>query len=296
MWQPAVLWTTFCVAVATSAWAAHAATSQTQVVAAEKVYGDVAAQIGGASVSVRSILSNPDQDPHLFEASPSVARALTHATITISNGAGYDPWMNRLLAATPQTRRREIVVARLVGAGPGANPHLWYDPRTMRTVAVAFTAALDAADPAGKAAHDAGRDHFLASLAPIAARIAAIRARDTGIAVTATEPVFGLMAARLGLAMRNQRFQVAVMNDVAPGAAEVADFEHDLRQHRVRLLLYNKQASDTAARRLLAIAHDAKIPVVGVNETEPGGMDYQSWMLSELDAVGQALSAPPAAR
>ena len=294
MWQPAVLWTTLCLAV--SAWAAPAAMAQTRVVAAENVYGDVAAQIGGASVTVRSILSNPDQDPHLFEATPSVARALSHATITISNGAGYDPWMNRLLAATPQSGRREIVVARLVGAEPGANPHLWYDPRTMRAFAVAFTAALDAADPAGKAAHDVGCDRFLASLAPITAQIAAIRARDAGFPVTATEPVFGLMAARLGLAMRNQRFQVAVMNDVAPSASEAAEFERDLRQHRVRLLLYNKQASDSAARRLLAIAHDAKIPVVGVNETEPRGMDYQRWMLSELDAVGQALSAAPTAR
>lgn len=295
MWQPAVLWTTLCLAVAVP-WGAHATTPRTQVVAAENVYGDVAAQIGGASVTVRSILSNPDQDPHLFEASPSVARALSHATITISNGAGYDPWMNRLLAATPQTGRREIVVARLVGAGPGANPHLWYDPRTMRAFAVAFTAALDAADPAGKAAHDAGRDRFLASLAPIDAQIAAIRARDSGIPVTATEPVFGLMAARLGLTMRNQRFQVAVMNDVAPGPSEVAGFERDLRQHRVRLLLYNKQASDSAARRLLAIADDAKIPVVGVSETEPRGMDYQRWMSSELDAVGQALATAPGAR
>ncbi|WP_428390275.1 metal ABC transporter solute-binding protein, Zn/Mn family [Lichenicoccus sp.] len=295
MWRLPSLWLALLVGAACTApiCATHAASPQTHVIAAENVYGNVAAQIGGASVTVRSILSNPDQDPHLFEASPSVARALSHATMTISNGAGYDPWMDRLLAATPKPGRRNIVVARLVGAGPGANPHLWYDPRTMRAFAVAFTAALDAADPAGKAAHDDGRDRFLASLGTIAAKIAAIRARDSGTPVTATEPVFGLMATRLGLVMRNPRFQVAVMNDVAPGASEVAEFERDLRQRRVRLLLYNRQASDSASRRLLAIARDAAIPVVGVSETEPRGMDYQHWMLSTLDAVGDALSATP---
>ncbi len=56
------------------------------VVAAENFYGDVATQIGGGDVSVTSILSNPDEDPHLFEASPSVARAISGAKILIASG------------------------------------------------------------------------------------------------------------------------------------------------------------------------------------------------------------------
>ena len=50
-----------------------------------------------------------------------------------------------------------------------------------------------------------------------------------GTPVTATEPVFGYMAAALGLTMLNQRFQLAVMNDTEPSARDVAAFEHDLR-------------------------------------------------------------------
>jgi zinc/manganese transport system substrate-binding protein len=98
------------------------------------------------------------------------------------------------------------------------------------------------------------------------------------------------MATALGLEMRNQRFQLAVMNSAEPHASDVAAFEHDLRTRAVRLLLYNSQVVDPAAKRLIAIAGHAKIPIVGVTETEPPGQHYQDWIMNELQAVGRALS------
>ena len=64
-----------------------------QIVAAENFYGDLAAQIGGNHVAVTSILANPDEDPHLFESTPSTARTLATADIVLYNGAGYDAWI-----------------------------------------------------------------------------------------------------------------------------------------------------------------------------------------------------------
>src|SRR5437764_546039 len=101
-------------------WAAQPVT----IVAAENFYGDVARQIGGPNVKVTSILSNPDQDPHLFEASPSVARSLSGARIVIYNGIDYDPWMEKLLGAARSSDRQAIVVADLVGKKSGDNPHI----------------------------------------------------------------------------------------------------------------------------------------------------------------------------
>ena len=102
------------------------------IVAAENFYGDIAQQIGGPTVKVTSILSNPDTDPHLFEASPSVARSLSDAQIVIYNGIDYDPWMADLLDASKAPDRKSIVVADLIGKKSGDNPHIWYDPVTMR--------------------------------------------------------------------------------------------------------------------------------------------------------------------
>src|SRR5260221_3995264 len=84
-----------------------------KIVAAENFYGDVAKQIGGDAVEVTSILSNPDQDPHLFEASPSVARDVSAARIVVYNGVDYDPLLEKLLTASPSPARQAIVVGRL---------------------------------------------------------------------------------------------------------------------------------------------------------------------------------------
>jgi zinc/manganese transport system substrate-binding protein len=271
----------------------HAAAQPLTIVAAENFYGDVARQIAGPAAQVTSILSNPDQDPHLFEASPSVARQLAAAAIVIYSGADYDPWMAKLLAATHAPNRRVIVVADLLDRKPGDNPHFWYDPPTMPTYAKALAVTLNQRDPPHKAEYDQRLQAFLTSLEPLQAKISEMHTRFQGTPVTATEPVFGYMATALGFTMRNQRFQLAVMNDTEPRASDVAAFEDDLRRRRVRILFYNSQATDTAAQRLVAIAHQSNVPVVGVTETEPPGKTYQQWIADQLDAVAYALTNHP---
>lgn len=268
---------------------AAAQTAKLQVVAAENFYGDVIKQIGGANVSVTSILSNPDQDPHLFEASPKTARALQHANLVVYNGADYDPWMGKLLAASKNATRKTIVVADLVGKKPGDNPHLWYDPATIPAAALAISAALGAADPSHKADYDANLAGFLASLKPIEVKVAALRAQYKGVPVTATEPVFGYMSDAIGLEMRNLRFQLATMNDTEASATDIAAFENDLRKRQVKVLIYNSQAEEPMTKRMLKIAKDASVPTVSVTETQPAGKTFQQWMLAQLDALGAAL-------
>lgn len=260
------------------------------IVAAENVYGDVTQQLAGGRVTVRSIMSNPDQDPHLFEASPSVARLLSDADIVIYNGAGYDPWVTKLLSASHAPNCTIIVVAQLVRKVPGDNPHLWYDPATMPVFAKALAATLEQRDPAHHAEYDESLHRFLDTLQSVQVKIQAIRAKFAGAPVTATEPVFGYMAAALGLRIFDERFQIAVMNGAEPRASEIATMEDGLRSHRVHLLLFNSQANDPAAQRMVGIARRSHVPVVGVTETEPPGRTYQQWMADQLDAVERALS------
>lgn len=280
-----VLGTLFGIVAAIST--AHA--GPVNIVAAENFYGDVAGQIGGPDVSVTSILNNPDEDPHLFEVSPSVARSVSAASIVVYNGIGYDPWMEKLLTAARAPGRKAIVVADLAGRKPGDNPHIWYDPHTMPALAKALCAMLIADDPAGKAGYEQRLARFTASLAPIEAHIDRLRRRLAGTPVTATEPVFGYMFAALGMRVRNGAFQLAVMNNTEPSASDTAAFETDLKTHRVKLLVYNSQASDPIAARMRDLATASGIPVVGASETEPPGKTYQQWMAGELDAVDRAL-------
>ncbi|KUM04145.1 cation ABC transporter substrate-binding protein [Chromobacterium sp. F49] len=265
---------------------AHAAVN---VVAGENFYGDVAQQIGGSHVRVTSILSNPDQDPHLFEASASTAKALSDARLVVYNGIDYDPWMDKLLSAAKAPQRKTVVAGELLKRKTGDNPHLWYDPATMPAVAKAIASGLESADPAHKADYDHNLQHFLASLQPLNAKVQALRGKYAGKPVTATEPVFGYMAEALGLKMRNEKFQLAVMNNTEPAASDIAAFENDLKTHAVNVLFYNSQASDQSAKRVQKVARAAKVPVVGVTETAPAGKHYQEWMLSQLNSLDKAL-------
>jgi zinc/manganese transport system substrate-binding protein len=280
------------VAFAASLTIAFAGDGRIDVVAAENIYGSVAQEIGGDRVSVTSILNNPDQDPHLFEVSPAIIRQIAAAQIVIYNGADYDPWIEKPLKLTARSGRVAIVAANLMDRKAGDNPHLWYDPATMPAVESALAAALAAADPAHKDDYAARLKIFLASLAPLNDKIAAIRAKYAGTPVTASEPVFGPMADALELKMANERFQLAIMNDTEPSARDVAAFERDLKIRKVRVMFYNKQASNKVVARLVDLARAANIPVVGVTEIAPSGVSYRDWMLMQLDETQRALAGP----
>src|SRR3982075_4401897 len=120
-----------------------------QVIAGENFWGSIAAQLGGSHVSVTSIVTNPNTDPHEYESSATDARAFATADYVILNGAGYDDWGQKLLAGNPSQSRKVFTVADLLNKKAGDNPHFWYNPNWVEQVADKITAdyqALESAD------------------------------------------------------------------------------------------------------------------------------------------------------
>jgi len=262
-----------------------------RIVAAENFYGDIASQLAGPHARVASVLRNPDADPHLFETDVATARAVAEADLVIYNGLNYDVWMVRLLAGTRAPHRRVLEAASVLRQPPAdGNPHIWYDLDAVEALARAIAGELQQIDPAQEASYAARLRRFSASLRPLRAEIARLRARYAGTPVAATEPVANDLAAALGLQMRERRFQLAEMNATEPSASDTAAFERALKMRSVRVLIYNRQVTGGAVTRLLRIARAAGVPVVGVTETEPAGLDYQHWMLGQLRALEGALS------
>ncbi|MFM2485543.1 metal ABC transporter solute-binding protein, Zn/Mn family [Celerinatantimonas yamalensis] len=257
------------------------------IIAAENFYADVAKQVGGEYVSVSSILSNPDDNPHLFEASPTIAKSIAQAKIAIYSGIGYDSWMSKLLAG--HSHLTIIDVASLIGRQDGDNPHIWYDPHTMLTFALAIKQQLIRLDPAHQASYQHNWQQFVASMHPILTDIDSLRQRYAGTEVTATEPVFGYMFAELGFKVRNLGFQMAVMNDTEPSISQMKGLHNDLIEHKVAFLLYNLQVSDPMTEQLKTLAQTHKVAIVGATETMPKGIHYQQWLKQELDAVQKVL-------
>ncbi len=134
-------------------------------VGAESQYADVIQQVGGKYVQASAIMSNPNTDPHTFEASAATGRLVNAAQLVVQNGLGYDSFMDTLENAVPDSGRRTIVVQKLLGRPDSTpNPHLWYDPATMPAVAAAVAEDLAAIQPSHAAYFKANAKAFTHSL------------------------------------------------------------------------------------------------------------------------------------
>ncbi|MGB6489119.1 MAG: zinc ABC transporter substrate-binding protein [Steroidobacteraceae bacterium] len=272
-----------------SAWAAGAI----HAVGVENEYADVIAQIGGQYVRVTAIVTDPNTDPHSFEASPAIAREIAAASLLVRNGVGYDSWVERILAATPGTTRKVIDVQRLLRLPDSTpNPHLWYGPNTMPAVAKAIAAELAALDPPEAAFFRANARKFEASLAPWRQAIASFKRQYGGTRIAVTEPVANDMLQAAGCDIATPlSLETAIMNGTDPSPQDVATEEALLSGHEVKILIYNRQVTETLTESFLALARRNGIPVVGVYETMPvPGYHYQSWMLAEVAALRKALA------
>ena len=281
-------------AVAAPLASAYAADSAViKVIGVENEYADVVSQVGGKFVQVQAIVTDPNTDPHTFEASPSVAKAIAAAGLIVVNGVGYDDWADKIISATPRPHRRVINVQKLLGLPDDTkNPHLWYDPKTMPAVAKAVGDALAELNPAEASYFHASADKFIASLKPLTAAIENFKAKYADTPIATTEPVSDYLLQALGLKLMTPfSLEKAIMDNTDPAPQDVTAQNDLFATTQVKAFAYNQQVTDALTKSFLDNAKKAGIPVVGVYETMPApGYDYQSWMLAEVAALQKAVA------
>ena len=260
------------------------------IISAENVYGEVAKELGGPYVNVANILNNPTQDPHLFNINPSTAKMAAKADILIYNGADYDPWMKSLLTIKGRENRSVVEVSQLINLNTSQNPHIWYMPDTMPVFAQKMATILSQRDPEHRDYFNQQLDQFNQHYQVIFNQIKTLKKKYQHTPVIATEPLFNYMAEYIGLDMHGIGFQMNTMNDVPPTISQIKQFEADLNQHTVRVLIYNSQVANPLTKRMLAIAQKSAIPTVGVTEMLPAGTTYISWMEQQLHSLEMALA------
>jgi len=289
------------VATLTAAWsssrnasAAPGAGSKIVAVGAESEYADVISQVGGQYVAVSALMSNPNTDPHTFEASIGVAREVGRAQLVVQNGLGYDSFMDSVESATPSSSRTVLNVQRLLHLPDSTpNPHLWYDPARMPQVADAIAGSLSAIQPSHASYFAARAAAFKSGLASLTTAIARFKAAYPDVPVATTEPVADYLLTALGADNRTPwTFQADIMNGVDPSPQSLAAQRALFTEHKVRVFLYNQQVTDALTQSFITLAKQNHIPVVGVYETMPTpGYDYQTWMRTEVQALHQAVAA-----
>jgi zinc/manganese transport system substrate-binding protein len=262
------------------------------VVAGENVWGDILRQLGGDRVSVTSIIKDPNADPHEYETSVSDAAAVAHARLVVLNGAGYDEFLNRLVNAAHVSGRTQLTVSDIVDVhGSNPNPHLWYSPTYVIEAAHAFEQALVAIAPSDSSIFSANLAQFLAGEQEVTAVIDQIASRHAGASVGYTERVAGYLLAAAGLTVGTPTgFSQAIENGDDPSPVDNLNFESAITDHRITVLIYNSQVTDTITAQLKTLAASSHVPVVGMSETlPPDDHDYQTWQADQARALLEAL-------
>lgn len=264
-----------------------------QIVAAENFWGSLMQQLGGKYVNVTSVVTDPNADPHEYESSAADAREIAGADIVIVNGAGYDDWALKLISASNNPNQTVLNVAQLLGKPNGTNPHIWYDPVYVNATVRQMYLDLVAADPSHAAYYAQQYKNLSASLAQVDGRMTEIRQQFGGTKVAATESIFVYLANATGLDLVSPpAFMDAVSEGVDPPAQSVAEFENQLENGSVSVLVYNEQTVTPLTSQMRQMAAARNIAEVGVTETiQPPDVPFQVWMNAELLSLQNALNA-----
>jgi zinc/manganese transport system substrate-binding protein len=269
-----------------------ATTSKPSVVAAENFWGSIATQIAGNKASVQSIIVNPAQDPHDYEPTAEDARTMATAQLAIVNGVGYDPWAPKLLAANPDSRRIVLDVGDEFGLHEGDNPHRWYDPGEVMTVANTIAADLSKLDPKNGAYYSKQLATFeTTGLKPYHQLIGQIKQRFAGVPVGASESIFALQAPALGLDLITpSSFMKAVSEGTEVSAQDTITTERQITAHQIKVWIYNSQNATPQVQRLNALARANHIPIATVTETlTPQNDTFEQWQVAQLQGIERAL-------
>jgi len=263
------------------------------VVAAENFWGSLISQLGGSRAQVLSIVTDPNADPHEYESNSQDAQAIAGAALVIVNGAGYDDWATKMIAASNTPHQVVLNVANLLGKKEGDNPHFWYSPYYVNDTVKAMYSDLVSIDPADAAYFTQQYANLNASLGIYNARIHEIRQQFAGAKVASTESIFVYLANATGLDLVSPpAFMDAVAEGNDPPAQSVVQFQQLLQNGTVSVLVYNAQTVTPLTQSIKALAASKGIPIVAVTETiQPPDVPFQVWMNAELIALQNALNA-----
>jgi zinc/manganese transport system substrate-binding protein len=223
---------------------APAAAQPMPVVASFSILADIVRDVGGDRVQVVSLVG-PDQDTHVFQPSPADSRRVAEAKVVVTNGLGFEGWIDRLIkasgtkatvvVATTGIKTRRMTDADGHGHGKAADPHVWHDPRRMTAYANTIAAGLAKADPAGAEVYRNGA-------AALAVRFAAIdswaEARFAEVPVPKRKVItshdaFGYLAERFKITFRSPR---GISTSAEPSAKGIAALIDQIRKEKIKAL------------------------------------------------------------
>jgi zinc transport system substrate-binding protein len=269
------------------------------VVASFFPLADFARGVGGDRVAVRTLVP-AGVEPHDYEARPRDIVALSRARVVIYNGAGFEPWLHRVLPQLPDhvtkvNATEGLPLTRLTTRGSRGvtDPHVWLDPLLAQRQVGLIVAGLSRADLGGRHAYENNGAAYAAKLDAQHRRIArAIEPCRQKVFVVA-HASFGYFAARYGL---KQIPISGVTPEEEPSAAKMREMLRLAREHRVTVIYYETLVSPRVAAALAREIGARTLvlnPLEGLTlEEQRLGKDYFTVMDENLRNLRQGLDCP----
>jgi zinc/manganese transport system substrate-binding protein len=264
-------------------------TQPVAVLAVENFYASLVQQLGGQCVSVTTLLSDPDADPHEFEPTADDLRAFQGAQLVIENGLGYDDFADRIIDTMSQ---KPIVVRAgdVVGLEVGANPHVWYSAGYVDQIKAAMLSALKQARPDASAYFDNQATALEQAFTTYRQLIAQIAGQFGGTPVGTPQSIFVDLAYSTNLRLITPPAILTLSEEAEPAAQDIATFQDQIKSRQIKVFVYNVQTAAPSSEQLKEMALQNNIPIVGVSETmPPGSATFQGWQAEQLRLLLNAL-------
>jgi zinc/manganese transport system substrate-binding protein len=264
-----------------------AADTRLKVVATFSILGDFAREVGGDRIDLMTLVG-PDADAHTFQPRPTDARTLARAQVLVSNGLGFEGWIDRLAEAAGFKGRWIVASA---GTTPDADPHCWQDVGCARRYVANIANGLAAADPTnaeGYRARAAQYDRRLAALD------AWIRREIETIPSERRQAITGHTSFRYFSRAYAVRFDAprGYSTESEPTARDVASLIRQVREQKIRALFIENMTNPALVAE---IARDTGA-VVGprlysdaLSKAEGPAPTYEAMMRHNVSALVQGM-------
>jgi zinc transport system substrate-binding protein len=255
---------------------------------------EFAVQVGGDRVAVRNLVP-AGVEPHDHELTPRDIAGIHTSRVLIYNGAGFEPWVQRLLPQVParvvRVNASEGLPVRTARGAP--DPHVWLDPILAQRQVDNIAAGLSRADPAGRPLYDARAAVYKGRLQALHARTQRALAPCRKRVFVASHDAFGYFAARYGLSAVTIS---GLEPETEPSPAKLREILRIVRQHDIRVIFYETLVSPRVAATIAREIGARTLvlnPIEGLTTAEIGqSKGYLSIMDDNVRHLTQALDCP----
>ena len=241
-------------ALAVAASAGASAQTPISVTTSFSILGDLVHMVGGNRVAITTLVG-PNEDAHVFEPKPADAKAILQSRLVVSNGLGFEPWMEKLVKSAGY---RGVSVIASTGVQPRkmeddghtiTDPHAWQNPANVIVYVNNIRKALEQLDPAGAAVYQANTSAYVAELHALdtwaASQFAAVPA-DKRKVITSHD-AFGYFAARYQLKFLAPQ---GMSTDGEASAKQVATLIRQIQREKIRAVFLENMANPKLLEQL----------------------------------------------